>query len=1413
MKIDTATYQLLLTNQANQITFYRGKNTIHSIQFASFISFSYRESDGYISVYIERPVVYKTKPKKYPRTIYSQVGLDSFILKNVIETQNLRSGLISRADFRFYKKNENTGIWESTPSQLFYIDGRYIAVRDIADHVEENYYNNSESFRSMNPMYIDKKGEEKSLPIDWNPYINDTLGFMIYNGVVTFEYTTSIEKETRTIALYKSDSLSTILAPHAHLKKSDLQTPNIWGDISARFRGNPFLAEALKDDLAKSAFETLPGIPNDTLKQRVEKMAAEHYPWQKVVFDNARLQAGQGVSQEEVQTTYRTPINTASDNLQSASTQFEGESKKLKRGLSTADLAAGLSDFIVERAQEELNVTFLSRLREGIFRDTAEFSILFPKTQKMLLEFKIVQYRTLLDFAKNAFILDLRNLGLNFPKLFKLTKYREIWNDSRVYNIFLLYDIANKVYDGTAIDAVLLHVHNRLQERRVDLGKSINEQTARFIESDSLKRKALVKYVNDYRDSLKGFEKSRSDLLVASDAWWKKLFPDANAGEQEAANHLRSAWNQDTSLRKYRLASNNLQGDPDYDYLLKELPFTLYQSFFARPPVRHETIGAGIDLSKTLLNPVITDGFRAKIREIEEKVTAMEALRRNLDIEEAKRTLRLRSYIPVFERFREIMTQRACLGLALASEIALAEKFKYMKEHDRQSLIYLKQVLDKPEDYNLFSWNEIDRFNQVLQDNGFDTCTICLDISRPNMQTICGASGAILSEYEERAKLVSVTNVVEKAQKEIENAGIFLEKMAAAIREQFEVIARDTQGIKIKDTTDAPYYDRFLFSKEITDGSLTFDYHKLVHKINGIITKDTLPGREIEQNPDLNKKVGRYEALRKSTITIANPVGNHFFDYYDKTVPFDDVLPFEDHLKRDFTEKVFVALNSVAELERMSEEFYGYLDMLLQQKEAATLLRSLKQTEQFAILTQITLQWLYAFQDASEKTDSVAIRDSTLQRVVQTEPAGKENKPDGVKTAQYDREVSYDVIQVQEKNIGPRRWLTPKKFNDMMEDTLLRRCYMGLLYQRLSAIEGGPRYDARSMALLATKFMNTIYDIDERRELLRYKKDNNQSLRFEDYYPFIRSTVDMLNIVLETPFQTGGETLSERFETLRDVPKISNEVLSLFENVFAENYPNAIRNVVQLLSITWGLDVKTEVQRPRAGAATATEHEKRQYRPKLTREDKKNMKVKSAILTYGSFMANMVGAQTPGQVKAAIRAVAVPAGSSSIKRNSPFNISVNSYLGLGAHREFLTDNAIPDEKRAAFTFGLSVPVGVAFSWANREAEFSRKFWKRWSYSLFFPVIDLGAITAYRIDQKNVNAAMPELNFGNIIAPGAYFMVNFPRSPFTLGAGWQWGPQLRKITVDNNTEITSRAWRIGVTATIDVPIFNIFTSRE
>ncbi|MCK6694454.1 MAG: hypothetical protein L6Q97_20450, partial [Thermoanaerobaculia bacterium] len=1040
--------------------------------------------------------------------------------------------------------------------------------------------------------------------IKWFPSFDSILECIIHKNSLNVTYYSTIDKVVHEILLSEKKSFPSLLAPHSHLKKTDLQTQNLWVDVSAKYRRNPFLAGPLKNTLAQSNFEQIPGMPDDSLRRKLSGATATDYPWQGVVFDNNRLEADQAVSYQDKVESYRTPVVTASDNLQTASDQFGSESKKLKRGLSTADLAAGLSDFIVERAQEELNVTFLSRLREGILGDTAEFTILFPETRKMLSEFRIVQYRTLLDFAKNAFILDLRNLGVNFPKLFKLKlyKYRKIWNDPRVYNIFLLYDIANKVYEDMPVDTILLHIHKQLHERRIEVSKSINERLAQTVMQDTIVKDSLTRLVKRYENRLKIFEAIHDTLINKHSANW--------------AMHIKS--------REFTLAINNLEGDPDYKYVRDHLSFETHQAYFAKPPKPEQVISTGIDWARTLLSRDSILGYFEHIAAMEGRLAVMDSIKRQQEDESARANRQPSAYIPIFERCRDIMTQRACLELALVTEMHLdsVAQLKRLTEHDRQALIYLHQVLKSPDKYKIYDWDRVDAINSMLLHVALDSCIVCKPGTFPDLR-ICDLSGKPLDEYYMKQKIYGIGWNIESISSEMEKAHEFLDKMAMAIKTQFNEIARDTaykNAPNISGLADTVYYNQFLFSREMTERTLAFNYEKFLLKMQEVIKADegggkNMPHWEVLKNDNLKQHIRNYQdAWRRNTIA-RDITGNYFLDYYNQTPPFDTSL-WTVKTKGTMAQLLDSTRRAIASLDSVSRQFHDYIDTL-QNKYAGDLLRSLKQTGEFGLLTQITLQWLYAFQDGSEQADSVVLRDSTLQHVVQFEPAGKEPKPDDItteaadkalkpgdiktapadkkhklgdiQTAQYSRQVSYDTIRVNKRKIGDRRWITPKKFNDMMEDTLLRRCFMGLLYQRLAAIEGGARYDARSMALLATKFMNTIYDIDDRREMLRYKKETNQPLRFEDYYPFIRSTVDMLNFVLETPFQAGGDPLIERFETLRDVPKISNEVLSLFENVFAENYPNAIHNVVQLLSITWGLDVKTEVQRPRAGAATATE--------------------------------------------------------------------------------------------------------------------------------------------------------------------------------------------------------------------------------
>ena len=187
-------------------------------------------------------------------------------------------------------------------------------------------------------------------------------------------------------------------------------------------------------------------------------------------------------------------------------------------------------------------------------------------------------------------------------------------------------------------------------------------------------------------------------------------------------------------------------------------------------------------------------------------------------------------------------------------------------------------------------------------------------------------------------------------------------------------------------------------------------------------------------------------------------------------------------------------------------------------------------------------------------------------------------------------------------------------------------------------------------------------------------------------------------------------------------------------------------------------------------------------------------KIRNAILLYGTFMADVINAETSDDVRMALEAAAAPPGSSRIKRELEFNLSVNSYLGIGAGAEKLLD--LPGDNIKP-TLGLSVPIGLAFSFKLPRSQ-------RGSFSVFLPILDIGAVTAFRFDRDGTSD-LPELEFKNFIAPGGFLNYNFYKAPLTAGIGWQYGPQSRVI---DDLGTTSRSWRLMFNLTIDVPIFNL-----
>ncbi|MEM1327208.1 MAG: LysM peptidoglycan-binding domain-containing protein [Bacteroidota bacterium] len=475
-----------------------------------------------------------------------------------------------------------------------------------------------------------------------------------------------------------------------------------------------------------------------------------------------------------------------------------------------------------------------------------------------------------------------------------------------------------------------------------------------------------------------------------------------------------------------------------------------------------------------------------------------------------------------------------------------------------------------------------------------------------------------------------------------------------------------------------------------------------------------------------------------------------------------------------------------------------YIDNL-EKRYAKNAYNARTQAKVLSTVSEIAIHILDGFRYGAIEDQTITIPDSVRQQI-ELQKAGTT--------------VTYDSLVVQNKVIargpGVKRWINRDQFRQIMEDTLTRMAYTGLLYQRLSNIKNNDDITPEGIAQVSSQLINTVYEIDNLRATLNYKKQLGKELNFQDYYPFIKTTVSFLNTIINEPL--GNEPLGIQYKELGKFTNISDQSLALFENVFSKEYGQAIQNLVSIFSYIWEVDIEEArrdqgfLQDARNKIALGSE-DKDEYELQIEnyeKNKKKNRKVEKALITYGSFMAEVVAAKDAAGVKAALRTAAVPPGSSSVKRTSRFNISLNGYFGGGGYRESLSNDAISDEAQTGSSVGLSVPVGFTLSTGGFGL-------KNWSYSLFLPILDLGVVTAYRIDQDNagLSSSLPDLTFSNVIAPGIYGVVNLPRSPFSIAAGFQLGPQNRSVVIDG-AEIESGALRYGVTATIDVPIFNLFS---
>lgn len=178
-----------------------------------------------------------------------------------------------------------------------------------------------------------------------------------------------------------------------------------------------------------------------------------------------------------------------------------------------------------------------------------------------------------------------------------------------------------------------------------------------------------------------------------------------------------------------------------------------------------------------------------------------------------------------------------------------------------------------------------------------------------------------------------------------------------------------------------------------------------------------------------------------------------------------------------------------------------------------------------------------------------------------------------------------------------------------------------------------------------------------------------------------------------------------------------------------------------------------------------------------------------------NFLVEVSKIEEAEDMKNLLEAYALPIGSSSIKRNSSFNVSLNGYVGFtgGAEKAY---GEVEDQTKT--NIGLTAPIGIAITVD-----------KNWT--LFGSVIDLGSIVNVRLN--NNTTQFDNLRFEHFLAPGVGLYYNFTNYPLTLGFHYNYIPNLRNIeyTVDGVavTETNVSVSRLNFSILIDIPLFTLF----
>jgi hypothetical protein len=374
-------------------------------------------------------------------------------------------------------------------------------------------------------------------------------------------------------------------------------------------------------------------------------------------------------------------------------------------------------------------------------------------------------------------------------------------------------------------------------------------------------------------------------------------------------------------------------------------------------------------------------------------------------------------------------------------------------------------------------------------------------------------------------------------------------------------------------------------------------------------------------------------------------------------------------------------------------------------------------------------------------------------------------------------------------------WVGFDSLKILLADPVATKIFLGLLYQWAEiknppiTFSGGVKLtDELAKPENLSQIISFFYSFQNQADIVSNAIKNisgkeADKVTFTDYYALYNSSVDLISKVIEIQSIPSLKPLFSGNAASQKALGIARQGSDIALDINRKNYSSAIIGLFQLYTVYV--------------------------------EDQTQGKVKSFILKYGSFMAAIAQANSSDDVEAAIEAVALPSGSSRIKRETPFNVSLNGYTGLFYGREQI--DGVTNTGSYFNSYGVSAPIGISISRGHSFLFLGtgKKGWKEnkygWSSTLFLSVVDIGALASFRFTNDSTQT-VPNIQLKDIISPGVFYSIGIPKSPLSFSCGYQLGPLLREVTQTKNS-YSQNYTRFSISLCVDIPLLNFYTKSK